>query len=121
VAENLYRRGKTWYARVQVQGADQRRSLRTTVLAVAKKRLESLLKEAEAARAGEEGKHRWIDAVLEWERNPGVKPSVVDRYLSSIAQLRGILDPLNVEDISRKTIGLIARRPASRTRPGAAT
>lgn len=46
---NLYKRGATWWGRVQVGGAEQRRSLRTGDRTEAKRRLEVWLKELSAA------------------------------------------------------------------------
>ncbi len=108
--DNLYRRGKTWWARVQVDGKDHRRSLRTASLAEARQRLKIELEKAGHFRFHGESRHTWKEAAIEWSKDPGVKPRVVTRYLSSIAQLRTILDPLYVDEINRGVMSKIARR-----------
>jgi integrase/recombinase XerD len=108
--DNLYKRDGTWYARIQVRGRDIRRSLRTASLAEAKKRLAVAVEQAEHFRFAGEVRHTWKEAVVEWAKEPGVKESVRDRYLSSLRQLRGILDHLHVDEIARSTMSQIARR-----------
>lgn len=101
--DNLYRRGATWWGRIQVRGKDVRRSLRTTVLAEAKKRLKALLEEAEHFRFHGDQRHTWKDAVKGWAENApdNLGASTVTRYLVSLGQVRPILDDLYVDQITR--------------------
>lgn len=108
--DNLYKRGATWYARIQVRGQEHRQSLRTSSLAEAKKRLRRALDKAEHFRFHGENRHTWKEAVVEWGKDPGVKPNVLTRYLVSFNQLRGILDELYIDEITRATMSKIARR-----------
>lgn len=90
---NLYQRPGSpyWWARIQVNGRDDRRSLRTTNRAEAKRRLKDLIDQAERERAGLSPKevYLWEDAVVRWsEMELGdLRPSTVTRYRTSLAQL----------------------------------
>lgn len=110
---NLYKRKGQWYARVKINGRDQRRSLRTSVKAVALKKLRRFLDEVEHVRSYGEERHTWKNAVVEWSVHAkgGIKPSVLDRYKISLANCRPILDTLYVDEINFKTISkIIAHR-----------
>jgi integrase/recombinase XerD len=113
MSDNLKQRNGIWYARVQVRGRDIRRSLRTTSRAEAKKRLEKILKEAEQFRFSGETRHTWKEAVVEWSKAApeSLKPSVIKRYLVSLGQVRQFLDHLYVDEVGRKAMSQIARRP----------
>lgn len=110
---NLYRRGATWYARIQVRGRDYRESLRTASIAVARGRLKAILEKAEHFRFHGESRHTWKEAVVEWSKAAPdqVGPGTVKRYLVSLGQVRTFLDGLYVDEIGRKKIAEIARRP----------
>jgi integrase/recombinase XerD len=112
-AGNLYKRGGTWYARIQVRGHDIRRSLRTGSKTEAQKRLAVVLKEADHYRFHGEARHTWKEAVVEWAKQAStdINPSTIKRYLVSLGQVRGILDGLHVDEISSRTVSQIARRP----------
>lgn len=109
---NLYKRAGTYYARVKVNGRDKRRSLRTGSKTLALKKLRKILGEADHAREhkGEE-RHTWKSVVVEWSTAMigAVKPDVLDRYKTSLAGLRSILDPLFIEEITTKTIARIVK------------
>jgi integrase len=111
--DNLYRRGATWWGRIQVRGKDVRRSLRTPVLAEAKRRLKALVNEAEHYRYHGENRHIWEDAVKGWAATAPdhIRRSTLTRYLCSLKQLRPMLDGVHLDQIGRKIIAGIARRP----------
>lgn len=112
--DNLYKRDGVWYARIQVDGRDIRRSLRTASRSEAKKRLAVVLEQVAHFRSYGEARHRWKDAVVEWANSkPEISAGTMKRYLVSIGQVRGILDDLHVDEISAKTIAQIARRPGA--------
>ena len=115
---NLYRRGATWWARVQIAGRDVRRSLHTSDRAQAQKRLETILKDAERIRFGDEPRHKYEDAVVLWAESGfgGVKPSSALRYQSSLRMLHEHFAPLYLDQISARRIGEYVR---SRRKGGA--
>lgn len=110
--DNLYQRGDVWYARVQVRGREIRRSLRTVSKPEAKRRLAKVLREAEHFKFYGENRHTWKEATVEWGKEAAghIKLSTLNRYRVSLGQLRGYLDTLYVDEITRKTISQIARR-----------
>lgn len=108
--DNLYRRGKTWYARIQISGADHRISLRTTSFPEARARLKIEKEKAQHFRYHGENRHSWQEAVVEWGKEPSVKPNVLDRYLVSINQVRGTLDNLYIDEITKAVISKVAHR-----------
>ncbi len=113
-SDNLYKRDGVWYARIQVQGRDIRRSLRTASRAEAKKRLATVLEQVSHFRSYGEARHRWKDAVVEWANSkPEISAGTMKRYLVSLGQVRGILDDLHVDEITVRTIAQIARRPGA--------
>lgn len=110
--DNLYKRGGTWYARIQVRGRDIRRSLRTASRAEALKRLKVILEQAEHIRFHGEARHTWKEAVVEWakEADQSIRPSTLKRYLVSLGQVRGIMDGLYIDELTTRQISQIARR-----------
>lgn len=109
--DNLYERNGTWYVRFEVRGREVRRSLRTSVLAEAKKRRDKLKAEAEHFRFHGEDRKSWKDAVLAWtESGPEIAAGTMKRYLVSLGQVRGILDDLYLDQITTRTIARIANR-----------
>lgn len=108
---NLYRRGATYWARIQIAGRDVRQSLRTGNRAEAVKRLEKLLKDAERIRFGEEARHKYEDAVVLWAESGfgGVKPKSAARYQTSLRMLHEHFAPLYLDQINAKRIGEFVR------------
>lgn len=108
---NLYKRGKTWWARVQVQRREIRRSLRTGSRVEARKRLEKLLADVQSIRYGDE-RHEWKTAVIGWQRDAigAFRPKTIQRYLASLAKVRGFLDDLRVDEVTPAVIARIGRR-----------
>lgn len=112
----IYRRGgKTWWGRVQVAGREHRRSLRTTDAKEAKRRLDAWVKETQARGYFGLERHTWKEAVAKFfTDNPRkLKPSTAKRYLSSVAQVAGVLEELYLDQIDRRVIGKIASRPGA--------
>lgn len=110
---NLYRRGKTWYGRVQAGGQDYRRSLRTRSLAEARKRVKAMMAELSHLQFYGERRHWWKEAVVAWSSEAGrvLRPATIDRYRFSLGRVRGFLDDLFIDEITPKIIAQIARRP----------
>ena len=111
-ASNLYKRGKVWWARVQVAGRDIRRSLQTTSRPEALKRIKAVLDDAEHIRFYGEARQRWQDAVVEWSKDARetLKPNTFKRYLVSLRQVAPLMDGLYIDQITPRTISGIARR-----------
>lgn len=88
---NLFERHGKWYARVQVNGKDVRRSLRTADPRIAKQRLKAILEQAEDSRAGiaPPVTHLWEDAVKRWAgiQMGDLRPATQTRYQTSLGQL----------------------------------
>lgn len=112
--DNLYKRDGVWYARIQIDGRDIRRSLRTASRAEAVKRRAKILADVNHMRIYGEARHTWKAAVVAWAdvASQTIKPSTMRRYLTSLRQLDGILGDLYVDQVSASTIGRISRRAA---------
>jgi integrase len=111
---NLYRRGKVWWGRVQVSGNDIRKSLGTEKRSEALMRLTAWLgKLNESCRDGR-SRALWQEAVVYYTTAilPGqVKPGTADRYLVSLRQVGPFLSDTYVDDIDEAVIGdLIQKR-----------
>jgi integrase len=109
VSKNLYRRSGTWYARIEVNGREVRRSLHTTVEREARLRLKELLEHAGRARTGLTPKAEvvtWQDAVARWGtiKLPGLKPATKRRYLTSAAQLARHLEGRPIAAITQAVL-----------------
>lgn len=114
---NLYKRQGTWYARVKIAGKDRRRSLRTGSKAEALKKLRKVLTAVDHRRQHGEDRVAWKTAVTEWAAHMigTVKPIVLDRYSSSVAGCRAVLDPLFIDEIDARTIAkVVAHRKAAK-------
>ncbi len=119
--ENLYQRNGVWWARVQVNGRDIRRSLRTPSRPEAQRRLRKLLKEAEDARAAgvlPERPRTWQDAVVRWSElhMSELKPASQRRYLVSLRQIAPHFDGRPVGTLTPRDV---ATYVAARKRGGA--
>lgn len=106
---NLYRRNGVWWARVQVDGADRRCSLRTRDKLEARRKLAAVLATTRQQRGD---RVSWKVAVTRWSADAGggVKPNVLKRYKVSLRAVRDVLDPLLLDEISRRTMAEIATR-----------
>lgn len=104
---NLYRRGKTWWGRVQVGGNERRRSLRTGDRVEARKRLKEWKEELDHARFYGQDRLTWKMAVLRFVQDvmPGaVKPKTAKRYNVSFRQVSPHLREKYIDTISRREI-----------------
>jgi integrase len=120
MAGNLYRRGRTWWGRIQVGGREHRKSLRTAIRSEAAKRLDAWRKEISHFAFYGENRHTWKEAVVKWaaEIAPGsVKPGTFKRYMVSLGQLGPHLEKLYVDEITLRKIAEIvsARKRAKAT------
>lgn len=117
---NLFRRGKTWYARYVVAGELQRISLRTSDLRKAKERLAGIRAKAENEAFGVQSATTWNDAVVAYSQgvleSGGVKESTSKRYRVSLRQL----DPyFNGKPLAKVTVSEIADYVGLRQQAGA--
>lgn len=111
--DNMWKRNGIWYARIQVDGRDVRKSLRTGNRAEAKARLGKTLADLNHAKFYGEERHSWKAAVGKWtlEYLPSIKPSTAKRYLVSLGQLSPLLDEHYVDEITQKMIaGIVSKR-----------
>jgi integrase len=110
VPENLYKRGKVWWGRVQLDKRDLRKSLRTANKTKARKRLDDWQDELEHARYYGSNRMLWGDAVGRYclEVMPGaIKPSTQKRYLVSFGAVKASLDGKFIDAIGRKEIAAL--------------
>lgn len=106
--EHLYKRGRTWWLRYR----GVRRSLRTQVLAVARQARARAIEAIDRERCGLE-RHTWRQAVGRWltEVAPrSLKPSTLARYEWSLRAVAPVLEPLYLDQITRRTIAELAGR-----------
>ncbi len=110
--DNLYKRGGTWYGRIQVRGREVRKSLRTGVLVEARKRLKKMRDDLDHLRFYGEERRTWKAAAGRWVETigPSLKPSTLKRYRVSVKQLKPILDHLYLDEINLKVIAKVAGR-----------
>lgn len=116
---NLYRRGKTFWGRVQVAGTEYRGSLHTRNRAEALKRLEVWREEVGRAKFYGAKRLTWDEAVLHYSEE--VMPSAVSdgtakRYLVSFRQVHQHLQQFYLDQIGARQIGTLI---AARRREGA--
>lgn len=107
---NLYRRGKTWWGRIQSNRKELRRSLRTTSKLEALKRLAKWKADLNHAREYGHARLTWREAVGRYceEVMPGaIKPSTAKRYLVSFRQTMQHLEGRYVDAIARKDIAAL--------------
>ncbi|RVT91360.1 site-specific integrase [Rhodovarius crocodyli] len=116
--DNTFLRGDTIWARIQVNGREIRRSLRTSSPKIAKGRVEKLLREAEEIRADPvkaeaEQKRTWEEAVERWMKIdfPRLRPATRRRYEASIRMLDPAFGELTLKQITKgKLNDFIAER-----------
>jgi len=98
----IYRRGRTWWGRVQRQGKELRQSLKTTARGVAEKRLKKWVDELDAIAYGERPRRTFDDMALRFEEDylPTLKPSSAKRYQLSIDVLAETLEGLYLDEIT---------------------
>jgi integrase len=113
MSRNLYRRNGIWWGRVQLAGADHRRSLRTRDRAEAGRRLKAWRDRLIAAHHFGIERHSWRKAVIRYtaEIMPGaVKPGTAKRYLCSFRMVDPILGDMHLDEIDGRVLAKIAGR-----------
>jgi len=79
---SIYKRGKTWWGRLQRNNREQRWSLKTTDKATAERRYRASVEELDATAWGEKPRHSYVKAEARFiaEHLPNIKPSSAARY-----------------------------------------
>lgn len=109
MSSNLYQAANgTYYARIQINGRDIRRSLRTTDRRAARLRLKELIEKAADQRAGIKPTEvkTWEDAVVRWEELQfgDLREGTQTRYKTSLRQLHPYFAGRDVERITTSDI-----------------
>lgn len=114
---SIYKRGHTWWGRVQRQGSELRQSLKTPVEGVARKRLNGWLEELDRIAWGEKPRRTFDDLTLRFidQHLPRLKPGSAKRYLVSIEALTDSFEGLFLDEIGSARI---AEFEAERRRGG---
>jgi integrase len=120
VAGNLYRRGKTWWARFTVDGLEHRQSLRTVHVAEARIRLKKLKDDAEADSFWGGAQMSWETAMTRYRLEvmpAAVKPKTQQRYDVSLRQVSPHLEGKAMHAITTRDLSemIAARRKARAT------
>lgn len=117
MSRNIYRnKAGTYYARIQINGRDVRRSLRTADRKTALQRLKAIITEAEGLRSGEipDRVYLWEDAVSRWAdlQLGDLRPGTQTRYRTSLRQLHPFFSGLDIRSVTTPLINnyTVARR-----------
>lgn len=112
MSKNLFRRGPVWWGRFQVADREYRRSLRTGDRAEARRRLKKWRDEVIANAHFGIVSHIWQESVIAWAEHDteGLKPSVRERYASSLRTVDPIFADLPVAEIGRQQLAKVAAR-----------
>lgn len=104
--QNCFKRGNVWWAEIIVSGVRHRQSLRTDDAREAARRVAHLRQEITRKAVGVEGERSWKSAVVMWMEHglDGVKPSVTQRYLSSIRNFDTLFSGLLLPAIKTKDV-----------------
>ncbi len=102
---NIYKRGQTWWGRVQFRGEEHRRSLQTTSRTVAEKRVNQWISDLKASEWGEKPAPKFEDAVVHFFKvSQELKPSTLRRYQSSLRLLDPKFGGVKLSDIDREKL-----------------
>lgn len=106
MAQNLYRRGKTWWGRVQVAGAEYRGSLRTRNRTEALKRLEIWREEVGRSKFYGASRMTWQAAVVNYTEGDmaAVGESTAKRYRVSLRKVDAHLQQFYLDQIGPRQI-----------------
>lgn len=120
MAGNLYKRGKTYWARFTVDGVERRQSLRTIHVAEARKRLAKLKETAEHDSFWGGSQMPWEAAMLRYKEEvlpAAVKPNTAKRYEVSLRQVSPHLEGKAMHSITTRDLSemISARRKARAT------
>ena len=113
---NIYKRGSTFWGRVQLGGSDHRRSLRTRNRVEARRRLSVWVEELKEQQWSGQVRHRYREAATRFFDEYHVKRSTLERYRVSARMLDLYLRDLYLDQIDKKLIG---RAVSDRRRKGA--
>jgi integrase/recombinase XerD len=110
--KNIYERGGILWACFEVNGGEDRESLRTRSEKVAEKRLKARREEIEnQAHYGIAGPMNWVQAFVSWTeameadvRAKAISPKTVLRYTVSLNECRQCLDPFEVHQIDAERL-----------------
>lgn len=112
---SLYKRGGNpiWWGRVQANGHEHRRSMRTSNRAEAKERLAAWAKDIEAQAYFGIERRTWDDAQLAFVTSPpsDIRPSTLARYMVSFRAVFPLLTGTPLQKIDRRAISRIGNRP----------
>lgn len=103
----LYKRGDTYWGRLRISGREYRRSLRTTDPREAARRLKAWRLKVERASVGAPDTPTFKEAVIRWSKEvlpQAVKPTVMKRYLTSVAQLDEVFGELRINQVDTPKI-----------------
>lgn len=113
---SIYRRGRQWWGRTQVDNDDLRKPLKTTSEAIARQRLAQWLKEINRVGWGGKPLRLYDEAVLKFleEHLPQLRPASRRRYLISIGALTPHFEGLALAEIGSAQLSAYetARRQA---------
>jgi integrase/recombinase XerD len=110
--KNCFWRGQILWGRTQVAGKEYKWSLRTSDVAVAKRRIKEERERLVAEAHFGEQRHRYEDVFVEWSRHieTQVGPETAKRYSVSLAQLEPELLSKFIDEIDKTTILAIIKR-----------
>lgn len=110
--DNLYKRGGTWYLRIQSGRREHRRSLQTGSRVEAKARRDKIVADLRHEKFHGEARHTWQAAALKWaeEYLPGIAPGTAKRYRVSARKFYEVFANLHVDEIDRKQVLKVATR-----------
>lgn len=103
---NIYKRGKTYWARAQRKGRSYRTTLGTTDRHIAKRRFAQWLERIEAAAWGERPRVSFAEAVRQFimEHFATLKPKSAERYGTSIKKLLPLFENRYVDEINKSLL-----------------
>jgi len=115
----VYRRGRTWWGRVQREGHDLRQSLKTSSKAVAQQRLRAWLEELDRVAWGGKPRRTFDEMAVKFidEHLPTLKPRAAARYVVSIERLTDSFEGKLLDEIGSAALAEFA---AKRRRDGVA-
>lgn len=106
---NIYRRGNTWWGRLEVGGIEYRKSLRTTDESAARLAVEDWRKSFERGPKGSDP--LWEEAVVAWaetidamDGDDGLKPNVKKRYIESLRMFDNLWRGKRLSEIGRREV-----------------
>lgn len=106
MADNIFKRGSTYWLEVRINGKRIRESLHTNSMAIAKKEARARIEILKGQVYRGSVKVTWLQAVTDWtkhiEKHVGAKSA--KRYAISLKQCAPYLTPLTIQSISGKVI-----------------